>query len=264
MKDKLTGEVADLEKQLGELTTTNGAELAKLEKRLSDMHASYDKFGKDSIARASKLASDKAVNAKKVEESLESTQGAAGEVQKIHADLDELQTYLDPYVHKFIAEECTCAKAKALLQQLQASLRLSIGKAPGHYFEALAETSGRVGNSADDEKYKLVRAVQQLEEKSSGLRKDIQDAISSFSQKQRTMLDKIDASEKKANLKVSAEKIYQEMNTASEKALKASVGAAAHYSDLAETRLKRLQENKKKVFEIFQSFKVELQKCNCL
>jgi len=264
MKDKLTSEVVDLEKELGELKTKNFAELGKLEKRLSDMNAAYEKFGKDSIASASKFSSDRAENAKKFEDSLGSTQSAADEMHKIHVELDELQTYLDPYVQKFIAGECTCSKAKALLQRLQASLHLSNVGATEHHSQVLLKTSGKIDSSADDEKYKLVRAVQQLEEKSSTLRKELQDGISDFSQQQRTTLDRIDATEKKSNLKATTENKYQDINTASEKALKASVGAAAHYSGLAETQSKRLQENKQEVFKTFKSFKAELQKCNCL
>lgn len=264
MKDKLTNEVSDLENELGELKTKNSEEIGKLEKRLKDMNADYEKFGKDSIARASKFSNYKAENAKKFDDSIESTQNAADEIQKIHASLDELQTFLDPYVQKFIAGVCTCSKAKALLQRLQASLRSVNVHTSERHTEALLKTSGKTSNLPTDEKYKLVRAVQQLEEKSSTLRKEIQDAISGFSQQQRTILDRIDVAEKKSNLKASTESKYKEIDAASEKALKESVGAAAHYSDLAQTQLKRLQTNKDEVFKVFKSFKAELQKCNCL
>jgi hypothetical protein len=268
MKDDLSKEVEDLDKELKEQKETNAAELGKLKKRLSDMDAAYAKFGKETVARTAKFTKLKAANSKKLDSSLEGNAKTQTEIKKVYESLEELRTFVTPYVEKFITGGCKCSKAKALLMRLQAEIRVvgigaEIAADTPVRSQALLRKSAKVV-APDQEKYKLVRAVQQLEEKRAKLMQDRAADITDFSQKQRLTLDRIDAARIKAGLKANTEKKYEESDKSLEKVLKASAGAAARYLDNSETQLKRLQDNEKKSLKIFASFKAELQKCKCL
>jgi len=279
MKDDLTNEVEGLEKELDDLKKDNGEELGKLDKRLSDLNAAYKKFGEDAIARTSKFADAKAKASKDLSGSLDGTEKAQEEISTLNANMNKLRTFLNPYVDKFISGKgwphgCKCAKAKALLQRLQASLSMAKidlsgasaeeTAAPARRGEALLRRSAKTLKPADQEKYKLVRAVQQLEEKRAKMMQEKSEEITGFGQQQRITLERIDTAQAKARLKATTEQKYKDSDASLEKVLKSQNDAAGTYLDSAKAQLARLKKNEAASLELFKSFKAELTKCKCL
>lgn len=277
MENDLSKEVEDLEKDVDDIKKKNGEELGKLDKRLSDMNTAYKKFGEDTIARTTKFTDTKAKASKDLDASLESTENTHEEIAQLHESMDELRKYLNPYVDKITSGKgwphgCKCPGAEALLQRLQVSLQLASvdlgnvgdaeeGKRQG---EALLRRSAKISKPADMEKYKLVRTVQQLEEKRAKLMQEKTLEITGFGQKQRTALDRIDVAKVKTSLKASTEQKYEESDASLTKVFKTQMDAAGSYLDSAKTQLARLKKNEQASKELFKSFKAELQKCKCL
>jgi ElaB/YqjD/DUF883 family membrane-anchored ribosome-binding protein len=280
MKDTLTKEVDVLEGEVEDLKEKNGAALGKLNKRLSDMNTAYTKFGKDTVARTNKFADAKAKASTEFDGSLESTAQAHEDIAALQASMAKMRTTIAPFVDKFISGKgwpkgCSkasiCPGAKALLQRLQATLHVASldvdtedASQPARRAEALLRKSARTSNPADQEKYKLVRVVQQLEEKRAKLMKDKTMAITSFGEKQRITLDRIDVAKIKANLKATTERKYQDSNDSLEKTLKDQNKAAGSYEASAKAKLARLQKSEGASLELFKEFKAELTKCKCL
>merc|ERR1719486_666506 len=162
------------------------------------MNAAYAKLGKDSIARTAKFSSYKAKKSKKLDSALESNALWQQQIGDLYAKMQELRSYVTPYANKFVSGKCFCAKAKALLQQLQASLQLvdfdvevagTDQSMPSSHSQVLLRKSAKVV-VPDPETYKLARAVQALEEKRAKLMQDEADDISGFSQQQRVTLER--------------------------------------------------------------------------
>lgn len=273
MKTSLSKEVEDLEEEVGAVKKKNEAELGKLKKRLGDMDAAYKKFGKDAIARSTKFADTKAKANKQLGQSLDNTDKNHKEISKLYASMDEMRKYLNPYVDKLVSgkgwpQGCKCPGAKALLQSLQATLRLAKvdlsaddGASPS---QALLRRSAQTIKPADQAKYKLVREVQQLAEKRAKLMTEKTDAITGFGEEQRRALDRIHVAETKANLKASNERKYKDSDDDLEKKLGAQMDAAKSYEDSGKATLARLQKNEAASLKLFKSFKAALQKCNCI
>lgn len=270
MEDDLSKEVEDLENDLDDMKKKQGDELGKLDKRLNVMNAAYKKFGKDAVARTTKFTNMKAKASKDLDSALEGTKTTHAEITKLYATMDKLRAFVNPYVDKLISGKgwpkgCKCQKAKALLQHLQASLHLAsldLSDAAGaRPKEALLRRSAK---AFPQEKYKLVRAVQQVEEKRAKLMQEKTAGISGFGQQQRIRLDRIDTAKIKANLKASTESKYEESDVSLEGTLKSQIEAADSYRDSAKAQLARLQKNEEASVKVFEDFKAELKKCKCL
>jgi len=89
-------------------------------------------------------------------------------------------------------------------------------------------------------------------------------AITSFGEKQRITLDRIDVAKIKANLKATTERKYQDSDDSLEKTLKDQNKAAGSYEASAKAKLARLQKSEGASLELFKEFKAELTKCKCL
>lgn len=270
MKADLEKEVEDLEEDIKGLKEKNGAELGKLKKRLSDMDAAYKKLGQDAIARTAKFTSAKAKTSKEFNGLLDGTEKANKEIAQLHASMDKLRSYLDPYVDKFVSGKgwphgCKCPKAKAVLVRLQATLGLtSVDLDAPRARQSLLRRAARASKPADMEKYKLVRSVQQLEEKRAMLMKTKTEEISSFGNQQRYTLDRIDAAKIKAKVKATTEKKYEDSDADLEKHLKTQIDAAKDYMKSSTSQVDRLKANEKTAQKEFATFKAELAKCKCL
>lgn len=273
MKDDLTKEVDDLEDEVKDIKKNNDAELGKLKKRLADMNDAYTKAGKDAVDRTAKFTTLKAKANKDLVGALDDTEKKHAEIAKLHDSMDEMRKYLNPYVDKIISGKgwpkgCKCPGAKALLQRLQAKLQLANvaldDSEPVRRGEALLRKSSKTGKPADQEKYKLVREVQQLAEKKAKLTQEKTAAITGFSEEQRRALDRINVAKTKANLKANAERNYKENDEDLEKKLKDQTDAAKSYLDSATSQLDRLKKNEGDSLKDFKSFKAELQKCKCI
>jgi len=280
MKDSLSKEVEDLEEEVKGIKKKNEDELGKLKKRLDGMNADYKKFGEDSIARTAKFDKLKAKAKKDFSSSLEDTDETHKEIAKLYASMNELRKYLNPYVDKLISGDgwpkgCKCAKAKALLQHLEGTLRLASvdlsaadtedSGLPTQKEESLLRRSSKISNSAyPQEKYKLVREVQQLAEKRAKLMEEKTLAITGFSEQQRITLDRINVVKTKSNLKSTTERKYKDNDDALEKQLKSQVDSAKSYLDSGKAQLERLKKNEADSMKVFKSFKAELQKCKCI
>lgn len=278
MQNDLTKQVGDLEDEVEELQKKHAAEIGKLNKRLGDMDAAYKKFGKDTVARTTKFAAAKADASKVFTGSLESTESTHAEIAKLHASMQKMREAVAPSVDKMISGKgwpkgCKCAKAKSLLQRLQAALNFASleiddtaedASVPGRKGEALLRRSAKMSKPADQKKYKLVRAVQQLEEKRAKLMQDKTKAITGFGEQQRITLDRIDTAKIKSNLKASTERKYKDSDENLAKALKDQNDAASSYLSSAKAKLARLQKAEAAGQKLFKEFRAELQKCKCL
>lgn len=278
MKDDLGKEVGDLEGEVDELNKKNGEELGKLQKRLTDMDEAYKKFGEDAIARTTKFADTKAKASKDFSSSLDSTLEAHNEIAQIHTSMDKMRTTIAPLVDKFISGKgwpkgCKCEKAKALLERLQATLRLAsvdvdsaTEETPvsGRRGGALLGRSSKMSKPADQEKYKLVREVQQLEEKRAKLMQEKTQAVTGFSEQQRIALDRIDTAKVKSRLKATTERKYKDSDETLAKVYKDQGKAVGSWMDGSKATLARLQKADGASLKLFNEFKAELQKCKCL
>lgn len=271
MKEDISKEIEDLETDLGEMEKKNGAVLGKLNKRLNDMNAAYKKFGEDTVARTTKLTNTKAEASKKLDGSLDSTLKVHTEIAGLYASMNKMRSYLNPYVDKLISGKgwphgCKfTAKAKALLQQLQATLssaNIDVSDVAMKR-QALLRRSAKTSKPASQEKYKLVRTVSQLEENRAKLMQEKTAAISGFSSKQRITLDRIDTARIKANLKKNTEQKYVDNEADLKQNLKRQMDAADDYSSTAKKQLARLKKNEEASLKLFKSFSAELKKCKC-
>lgn len=279
MKGALEDEIEELEGEVKALKQKNGAELGKLKKRLSDMTDAYKKFDKDSIARTAAFAGQKANTSKVLDGLLDGTAKANAEITELRETMIKLRNHLNPYVDNFISgkgwpKDCKCAKAKALLQRLQVTLHLAGVDLSTAVFDdevpkivprqSLLRKSIKASKPADLEKYKLVRSVQQLEEKRAKLMQDKSTEISSYGQVQRVTLDRIDAAKIKAKLKVTTESKYKTLDADLEKHLKSQIESAESYKKASTAQVARLKENEKKALKLFGQFQAALKKCKCL
>lgn len=276
MKAKIGEEVVVLEGDVEDLKEKHGAEIGTLNKRLSDMNAAYKKLGEDTIARTTKFADAKAKASKEFSSSLASTEETHIEIAKIHASMDKMRTTIAPYVDKFISGKgwpkgCKCPGAKALLQRLQATLHLASldidtedTEVPVRRAESLLRRSAKTSKPADQDKYKLVRVVQQLEEKRAKLMQDKTNAITGFGEQQRLTLDRIDTAKIKANLKATTERKYKDSDEAVAKLHKDGTDAAKSYDESAKAKLARLKKSEGDSLKLLKEFNAELTKCKCL
>jgi len=136
--------------------------------------------------------------------------------------------------------------------------------APVRRGEALLRRSAKTSKPADQDKYKLVRAVQQLEEKRSKLTEEKGQDMANYGQQQRITLDRIDVAKIKSRLKATTEQKYEESDVSLEKNLKNQVQAAGDYLDSAKTQLARATKDEAAANKLFASFKAELKKSKCL
>lgn len=257
-------------KNMEEAIEAKNSILRNLKYSLAHAIADYKKFGEDAVTRSAKLSVTKAAASKALDGSLKTTEETHKKIEDLHSDMDELRKYLNPYVDKLIAggpwpQSCKCQqKVKALLQKLQVELHLAnfavLSDAPK---AALLRRSSKLA-TPDQEKYKLVRVVQQLEEKRDKLMKEKTDEITGYSQKQRVTLDRINVAKIKTNLKVNTERKYEDTDSSLEKVLKDQTDAAKAYQDSAKSQLVRLTKNQDDAMKQFADFKAELQKCKCL
>lgn len=275
MKADLSKEVKDLQVEVDGLNEKHKVELGKLKKRLSDMDSTYKKFGKDAIARTTKFADTKAKASKEFATALNSTSKVHQETADIQASMAKMRSAITPFVDKFISGKgwpkgCKCPKAKALLQRLQATLHLASldidteETSVPERREALLRRSSKMSKPAEQEKYLLVREVQQLEAKRAKLMEAKAQAITGYSQQQRITLDRIQAAKVKGNLKATQERKYKDLDTNLEKTLKGQTVAASTYLDSAKSKLARLKKSDAASLKLFKDFKAELQKCKCL
>jgi len=275
MQDSLTKEVEVLDTDLEAQKKDHDDEIGKLHKRLSEANSAYKKFGKETAARSNKFAKTKAKASKDLDGSLDSTLQANNDIAKLHSSMHELRKAVNPVVDKFISGKgwphgCSfTAKAKALLQQLEASLQMvdlsdAAEAAPVRRGEALLRRSAKTSKPADQDKYKLVRAVQQLEEKRSKLTEEKGQDMANYGQQQRITLDRIDVAKIKSRLKATTEQKYEESDVSLEKNLKNQVQAAGDYLDSAKTQLARATKDEAAASKLFESFKAELKKSKCL
>jgi len=273
MKGDISQQVEDLGTELDEMEKKQGAVLGKLNKRLNDMGVAYKKFGEDTVARTTKLTNTKAKASKKLDGSLDSTLKVHTEIAGLSASMTKMRSFLNPYVDKLISGKgwphgCKfTAKAKALLQQLQATLNLAnidVSDVSATKKQALLRRSAKSSKPASQEKYKLVRLVSQLEEKRAKMMQEKTAAISGFSSKQRITLDRIDTARVKANLKKNTEQKYVDIDADLKQNLKKQMEAADSYSSTAKTQLARLKKNDGAALKLFKSFSAELKKCKCL
>jgi len=276
MKAKIGEEVSVLEGEVGDLKEKHGAELGKLNKRFSDMNAAYKKLGEDTIARTTKFADAKAKASKEFSSSLDSTEKTHTEIAKLHVSMNKLRTTIAPYVDKFISGKgwpkgCKCPGAKALLQRLQGTLHLASldidtedTEVPVRHAESLLRRSAKQSKPADQDKYKLVRVVQQLEEKRAKLMQDKTKAITGFGEQQRLTLDRIDTAQIKANLKATTERKYKDSDEAVAKLHKDGTDAAKSYDESAKAKLARLKKSEGDSLKLLKEFNAELTKCKCL
>jgi len=279
MKATIGDEVVVLEGEVDDLKEKNGAEIGKLSKRLSDMNTAYKKFGEDTIARTTKFTDAKAKASKEFSSSLDSTEKTHAEIAKLHASVAKMRTTIAPYVDKFISGKgwpkgCStknvCPGAKALLQRLQATLHLASldidtddTEVPVRRAETLLTRSAKTSKPADQDKYKLVRVVQQLEEKRAKLMQDKTKAITGFSDQQRATLDRIDTAQIKANLKATTERKYKDSDEAVAKLHKGGNDAAKSYDESAKAKLARLKKSEGDSLKLLKEFNAEITKCKC-
>lgn len=271
MKDSLGKEVDTLEKDLDALKEKHEKELGKLHKNLDKMNEEYKKFSEDSISRTGEFGEAKAKHAKALDDSLQGAADANEEIGKVHASMDEMRSYLVPYAEKIVDGSCTCEKAKTLLQNMQATLHLSsvdLGanfEAPSRRESALLRRSSRTSQpNLSTEHYKLVREVQQLEDKRAHLMQGKTESLTDFSTQQRITLDRINTAKIKADVKVNTEKKYAENDATLKKVHEDQEEAAGKYLDSAKSQLDRLRQSEKDSMEGFKEFKAALGKCGCL
>jgi len=271
MKDKLEKEVPELEEELEAQKAKHATETGTLGKRLDGINAAYKKLSEDSIKRTAKFSTAKAEAAKTLDDSIDGVAAANGEISDLHAALGQMHGMLDPFVDRLISGEgwpkgCKCDKAKAVLQQLKVAL-LNAG---ARRLDAATLLSSKRAVSAgaltpeEMAKYKLVRAVMQLEEKRAKLMTEKTEDMTSYSTQQRIMLDRIDAANVKSQLKARTEQKYEASDKELATKLDSQVAAAGRYRDSAQGKLDRLKKYKKEAMGLGLDFMKELKKCNCL
>lgn len=273
MKDSLSTEVEALSKEVGALKEKNGAELGKMDKTLTALNDAYKKSGEEEVERTAKFSAQKAAASKALGEALTSQEDDLSKINDMHGDMDEMRSYLNPLVDKLVSgkgwpKSCKCPKAAALLQHLQAVLRLAsvnTGVAePSRQGAALLRRSSKLSAAPPPEKYRLVHEVQELEDKRNKLMEEKSDSITGFSTQQRIQLDRINAAKIRNNLQSNSALKYKESDASLEKVLKKQMDAASDYLDSSDSQLERLDHQEHEAMQMFKAFKAELAKCKCL